>query len=204
VKIYNVEAAPTMLPGFDPELVEYGMKVLEQKGVTFRIGVAIKECTPEGVMLAGDEFIKSATVIWTGGIRGNHMLDDAGFETMRGRIKVDEHLRSPQFENIYVVGDCSIVMNDEGRPFPPTAQIATQQGEVCAHNLIASIRNSQPKPFKFSNKGVVASLGKGEAIGIVGSRKLKGNIAAIMKKVVDMRYLYIIGGIPLVIRKGRF
>jgi NADH dehydrogenase len=204
VKIYNVEAAPSMLPGFDPELVEYGMKVLQQKGVTFKIGVAIKECTPEGVLLAGDEFIKSTTVIWTGGIRGNHILEDAGFETMRGRIKVDEYLRSPQFENIYIVGDCSIVMNDEGKPFPPTAQIATQQGEACAHNLIASIRNSQPKPFLFSNKGVVASLGKGEAIGIVGSRKLRGNTAAIMKKVVDMRYLYIIGGIPLVIRKGRF
>ena len=60
------------------------------------------------------------------------------------------------------------------------------------------------KTFKYSNKGTVASLGKGQAIGIVGSRKLKGNVAAMMKKVVDMRYLYIIGGIPLVIRKGRF
>jgi NADH dehydrogenase len=204
VKIYTIEAAPTALPGFDPELVEYGMKVLQDKGVTFKIGTAIKECTPDGVLIAGDEFIKSATVIWTGGIRGNHMLDEAGFETMRGRIKVDEFLRAPNFDNIYIVGDCSIVMNDEGRPFPPTAQIATQQGEICAYNLIASIRNSEPKSFKFSNKGVVASLGKGQAIGIVGSRKLKGNVAALMKKVVDMRYLYIIGGIPLVIRKGRF
>jgi NADH dehydrogenase len=204
VRIYNIEAAPTALPGFDPELVEYGMKVLQDKGVTFKIGTAIKECTPEGVLIAGDEFIKSATVIWTGGIRGNHMLDEAGFETMRGRIKVDEFLRSPQYENIYIVGDCSIVMNEEGRPYPPTAQIATQQGDVCAYNLIASIRGSQPKSFAFSNKGVVASLGKGQAIGIVGSRKLKGNFAAVMKKVVDMRYLYIIGGIPLVIRKGRF
>jgi NADH:ubiquinone reductase (H+-translocating) len=204
VKIYNIEAAPTALPGFDPELVEYAMKVLTDKGVTFKIGTAIKECSPEGVLIAGDEFIKSTTVIWTGGIRGNHMLDDAGFETMRGRIKVDANLRSPQFDNVYVVGDCSIVMNDEGKPYPPTAQIATQQGDVCAHNLIASIRGSQMKDFKFSNKGVVASLGKGQAIGIVGSRKLKGNVAAMMKKVVDMRYLYIIGGIPLVIRKGRF
>ncbi|MNG05973.1 NADH dehydrogenase-like protein [compost metagenome] len=132
------------------------------------------------------------------------MLDEAGFETMRGRIKVNEHLHAPGFDNIYVVGDCSIVMNDEGRPFPPTAQIAMQQGEAVAHNLIASIRGSQMKTFKYSNKGTVASLGKGQAIGIVGSRKLKGNVAAMMKKVVDMRYLYIIGGIPLVIRKGRF
>lgn len=204
VKIYNVEAAPTALPGFDPELVEYGMKVLSDKGVTFKIATAIKECTPDGVVLATGEVIKSSTVIWTGGIRGNHMLEEANFETMRGRIKVDEYLRAPGHDNIFIVGDCSIVMNPEGRPYPPTAQIATQQGEICANNLVASIRNSPPKEFKFSNKGVVASLGKGEAIGIVGSRKIKGGSAALMKKLVDMRYLYTIGGIPLVLKKGRF
>jgi len=204
VKIYNIEAAPSALPGFDPELVEYGMKVLADKGVTFKIATAIKECTPDGVVLATGEAIKSSTVIWTGGIRGNHMLEEAGFETMRGRIKVDEHLRAPGHDNIYIVGDCSIVMNPEGRPYPPTAQIATQQGEVCANNLVASIRNAPLKEFKFSNKGVVASLGKGEAIGIVGSRKIKGGSAALMKKLVDMRYLYTIGGIPLVLKKGRF
>jgi len=204
VKIYNIEAAPSALPGFDPELVEYGMKVLADKGVTFKIATAIKECTPDGVVLATGEVIKSSTVIWTGGIRGNHMLEEAGFETMRGRIKVDEHLRAPGHDNIYIVGDCSIVMNPEGRPYPPTAQIATQQGEVCANNLVASIRNAPLKEFKFSNKGVVASLGKGEAIGIVGSRKIKGGSAALMKKLVDMRYLYTIGGIPLVLKKGRF
>ncbi|RAV20354.1 NAD(P)/FAD-dependent oxidoreductase [Paenibacillus contaminans] len=204
VKIYNIEAAPSALPGFDPELVEYGMKVLADKGVTFKIATAIKECTPDGVVLATGEVIKSSTVVWTGGIRGNHMLEEAGFETMRGRIKVDEHLRAPGHDNIYIVGDCSIVMNPEGRPYPPTAQIATQQGEVCANNLVASIRNAPLKEFKFSNKGVVASLGKGEAIGIVGSRKIKGGSAALMKKLVDMRYLYTIGGIPLVLKKGRF
>jgi NADH dehydrogenase len=204
VKIYNIEAAPTALPGFDPELVEYGMKVLSDKGVIFKIGTAIKECTPEGVLIAGDEFIKAATVIWTGGIRGNHLLEEAGFETMRGRIKVDPYLRSPQFDNIFVVGDCSIVMNPEGKPYPPTAQIAVQEGECCAHNLVAAIRGSAMKEFQFINRGVVASLGKGEAIGIVGSRKFKGYIASVLKKLVDLRYLYIIGGIPLVLRKGRF
>jgi NADH dehydrogenase len=204
VKIYNIEAAPTALPGFDPELVEYGMKVLSDKGVIFKIGTAIKECTPDGVLIAGDEFIKSATVIWTGGIRGNHMLDDAGFETMRGRVKVDEYLRSPQFDNVFIVGDCSIVMNPDNRPYPPTAQIATQQGECCAHNLVAAIRGNPMKGFSFVNRGVVASLGRGEAIGIVGQRKFRGWIAAVVKKLVDIRYLYIIGGIPLVLRKGRF
>lgn len=204
VKIYNVEAAPSALPGFDPELVQYAMEVLEKKGVTFKIGMAIKECTPDGVILADGEQIKSSTVIWTGGIRGNRLVEEAGFEAMRGRVKVDEYLRAPGHDNIFILGDSSIVMNPEGRPYPPTAQIATQQGYVCAQNLVASIRNEPLKTFEYKNKGTVASLGKGEAIGIVGTRKMKGGVAAAMKKVVDMRYLYLIGGIPLVIRKGRF
>lgn len=204
VKIYNIEAAPTALPGFDPELVEYAMNVLQNKGVAFKIATAIKECTPEGVVLATGEEIKSATVIWTGGVRGNHMLEEAGFETMRGRIKVDDYLRAPGHDNIYVLGDCSIVMSPEGRPYPPTAQISMQQAEVCAINLVSQIRGSELKKFEYKPKGTVASLGRGEAIGIVGSRKIKGGVASAMKKIIDLRYLYIIGGIPLVLKKGRF
>ncbi|WP_281889338.1 NAD(P)/FAD-dependent oxidoreductase [Paenibacillus sp. YYML68] len=204
VQIVNIEAAPTALPGFDAELVEYAMNVLKNKRVTFKIATAIKECTPEGVVLATGEEIKSSTVIWTGGVRGNRMLEEAGFETMRGRVKVDEELRIPGHENVYVLGDCSIVMNPEGRPYPPTAQISIQQAEVCAHNLVAQIRGSELRKFEYKPKGTVASLGRGEAIGIVGSRKIKGGFAAAMKKIIDVRYLYIIGGIPLVLKKGRF
>lgn len=204
VKIYNVEAAPTALPGFDPELVQYAMEVLQKKGVTFKIGVALKECTPEGITLADGEEIKTQTVIWTGGVRGNRLVEEAGFDAMRGRIKVDEHLRIPGHDDVFVIGDCSIVMNDEGRPYPPTAQMAIQQADVLAHNLVASIRGSALKPFKYESKGTVASLGKNEAIGIAFNRKLKGGSAAMMKKLIDLRYLYIIGGIPLVLRKGHF
>lgn len=205
VKIYNVEAAPTALPpGFPPDLVEYAINALTNKGVIFKFSTAIKECTQDGVVLANGEVIKSSTVIWTGGVRGNRILEEAGFETARGRVKVDQYLRTNEYDNVYVVGDCSIVMNEEGRPYPPTAQIATQQGDVVAHNLVASIRNTAPKAFKFNNKGTVASLGKNEAVGVVGSSKIKGFSASLMKKAIDLRYLYIIGGIPLVIKKGKF
>lgn len=203
VKIYNVEAAPTALPGFDAELVEYAMQVLAKKGVTFKIATAIKEVTADGVILSDGETIRSTTVVWTGGIRGNRMVEEAGFDTKRGRIVVDSTLRTKDFENVYVVGDCSIVLNEEGKPYPPTAQIATQQGEIAAYNLVAAIRNTPMKDFKFINRGIIASLGKGEAIGVVGTKKLKGFIAAVLKKVVEIRYLYKIGGIPLVIKKGR-
>ncbi|MBP2002085.1 NADH dehydrogenase [Paenibacillus shirakamiensis] len=204
VHIYNIEAAPTALPGFDAELVEYAMDVLKKKGVTFKIGTAIKECTEKGVLLATDELIKTATVVWTGGIRGNRLVEAAGFEAMRGRVKIDEYLRAPNQEQIFIIGDNSLMLNSEGRPYPPTAQMAMQQGICCAQNIVALIRGQQLKPFHFSHKGTVASLGKGEAIAVVGHKKYMGWKAAQLKKLVDLRYLFTIGGITLVLRKGRF
>lgn len=204
VNIYNIEAAPSALPGFAPELVDYAIKVLEKKGVTFKFGTAIQECLPNGVILNNGEEIKAATIVWTGGIRGNRLVEAAGFETMRGRVKVDEYLRAPGYDNIYIIGDNSLIFNDEGRPYPPTAQIAMQQGVCCAQNIVASIRNKSMKKFEFHNKGTVASLGKGEGIAVVGDKKYQGWKAAQLKKLVDLRYLFIIGGIPLVLKKGRF
>lgn len=208
VKIYNVEAGPSALPGFDPELVEYAMNVLTKKGVTFKIGTAIKSCSQDGVVVQKgedpQEEIRSQTVIWSGGVRGNRLIEEAGFETMRGRVKIDDQLRVPGSDHVYVVGDNSLMFNPEGRPYPPTAQIAMQQGVVCAHNLVASIRNQPLKKFVFSNKGTVASLGKGEAVGVAFGKKYKGRVAAWLKKLIDIRYLFIIGGLPLVFRKGKF
>ncbi|ETT58636.1 NAD(P)/FAD-dependent oxidoreductase [Paenibacillus sp. FSL H8-0457] len=204
VNIYNVEAAPSALPGFAPELVEYAMNVLEKKGVTFKMGIAIKECLSGGVVLNNGEEIRAATVVWTGGIRGNRLVESAGFETMRGRVKVDEYLRAPGYENIYIIGDNSLIFNEEGRPYPPTAQMAMQQGVCCAQNIVAAIRDKSMRKFEFHNKGTVASLGRGEGIAVVGDKKYQGWKAAQLKKLVDLRYLFIIGGIPLVLKKGRF
>ncbi|MDP1511557.1 NAD(P)/FAD-dependent oxidoreductase [Paenibacillus sp. CMAA1739] len=204
IQIINVEAAPTALPGFDPELVEYAMDVLKRKGVNFRIGVPVKECLQDGVIVGEGEKIEACTVVWTGGIRGNSLIEKAGFEVMRGRVKIDDFLRAPGHDDIFIIGDSSLMFNPEGRPYPPTAQIAMQQGVLCAKNLAATLRNKELHKFVFSNKGTVASLGKGEAVAVVGKRKIKGWVAAQLKKIVDLRYLFIIGGIPLVLKKGRF
>lgn len=205
VRIINIEAAPTALPGFDPNLVDYGMEVLTSKGVEFLINTPIQECTPEGVILGTGELIKSATVVWTGGVRGNSLVEAAGFDTVRGRVKVDEFLRAPGHEDVFVVGDCALTINEETeRPYPPTAQIAIQHGANCAENLIASVRGSELTRFVPEMKGSVASLGRGEGIGVIGKRRLAGASAAFMKKLIDLRYLFIIGGLSLVLKKGRF
>lgn len=209
VRIICVEAAPTALPGFDPELVEYAVGVLERKGVEFRIGTAIKECTPEGIIVAkGDETeeIKAGTVVWAAGVRGSYVIDESGFEAMRGRVKVDPFLRAPGYDNVFIVGDCSLMINEEtNRPYPPTAQIAMQQGELCAKNLAVLIRQQgELQPFKPDIKGTVCSLGHDDAIGVVFGKKMWGSKASFMKKMVDNRALYLIGGPSLVVKKGKF
>lgn len=204
VKMYNIEAAPTALPGFDKELVDYAMDVLTRKGIEFRINTPIKQCTPEGVVLATGEEIKAGTVVWTGGVRGNSIVEKSGFEVMRGRVKVDEYLRAPGYENVFVVGDCALIFNEQGRPYPPTAQIAVQEGENCGANLVALVRGDQLQPFVPALQGTLASLGKGEGMGIVlGGKKVFGTSAALMKKASDLRYLYKIGGLGLALSKAK-
>lgn len=170
VKVYCIEAAPTALPGFDPELVNYAMDVLGKKGIEFKIATPIKQCTPDGVLLATGEEIKAKTVVWAAGVRGNSIVEQAGFEVMRGRVKVDEYLRAPGHENVFVVGDCALIFNEEGRPYPPTAQIAVQEGETLGENLVAIIRGEVTHKFTPHLQGTLASLGKGEGIGQVGSK----------------------------------
>lgn len=202
VKIYNIEAAPTALPGFDPELVQYAVDVLEKKGVIFKINTPIRRCDEEGVVLANGEKIKAGTVVWTGGVRGNLIIEKSGFEVLRGRVKVDEYLRAPGYNNVFIVGDGALVLNEEnGRPYPPTAQIAVQQGEHIAENLVNLLHGNELKKFAPKLKGTVASIGKGEAIGMVGNRKICGTSASLMKKIIDHCYLYRLGGVGLLLEK---
>jgi NADH dehydrogenase len=210
VRVICVEAAPMVLPGFDPELVNYAVAQLEKKGVEFMIGTAIKEATEDGIVVAKGEdevqHIKANTVVWAAGVRGSSIIENSGFEAMRGRVKVEPDLRAPGHDNVFIVGDCSLIINEEiNRPYPPTAQIAMQQGEVCARNLAALIRGKADlETFTPDIKGTVCSLGEDDAIGVAFGKKMYGGKASFMKKMVDNRALYMIGGPSLVLKKGKF
>lgn len=209
VRIICVEAAPTALPGFDPELVEYAVNHLERKGVEFKIGTAIKECVEDGIIVAKDdvmEELKADTVVWAAGVRGNSIVEEAGFENMRGRVKVDSYLRAPGHEDVFIIGDCSLVINEEiNRPYPPTAQIAMQQGITAAKNIAVAVRDQgEMEEFKPDIKGTVASLGENDAVGMVFGKKVMGTKASFMKKMIDNRALLMVGGAGLVVKKGKF
>lgn len=210
VRIINVEGAPTILPGFDPQLVEYAMNSLESRGVEFKLGAMLKECKPDGIVIETDgerEEIPTHTTIWAAGVRANSIVEHSGLEHNRGKVEVKPDLRAPSHEDVFVVGDCALIWNKEtDRPYPPTAQIAMQEAAVCAHNLATLVKGSgEIESFEFNNMGTVASLGHGDAIGVIlGDKKLFGWSASVMKKIIDNRSLFKIGGIGLVLKKGKF
>ncbi len=209
VRVMNVEAGPAALAGFDEELVEYAMNRLEEKGVEFRLGTMIKQCNENGILVEKDgeqETIDSQNVIWAAGVTGNSIVEESGFEVSRGRVPVREDLRTPDHDNVFVVGDCAVLFNPETeRPYPPTAQIAMQMADTAAHNLKQLVTNSSElETFKPNLQGTVASLGHTDAIGVVfDGKKLYGRSASIMKKVIDNRYLLKLGGIGLMLKKGK-
>ncbi|MBM7570451.1 NAD(P)/FAD-dependent oxidoreductase [Aquibacillus albus] len=207
VRIINIEAAPSILPGFDEELADYARKSLEFRDVEFKLGTMIKECKADRVIVGDDEEeIKTGTIVWTGGVQANSIVGNSGFELTKGRVTVDSDLRAPGHENIFILGDCSWVMDEEnGRPYPPTAQLAMQEADTCANNIAALLYGGQLEDFVFDHKGTVASLGGKHAMGTVfDDKKLYGVTAKAMKNVIDDRYLFLLGGPRLVLRKGKF
>lgn len=209
VRVLCVEAAPMVLPGFDPNLVEYAKAQLTKKGIEFSIGTPVVEATPEGVKIKKGEdefeFVKAGTVIWAAGVRGNKLVETSGIESNRARIAVRKDMRAPGFDDVFVVGDCAFLLNEEaGRPYPPTAQIAMQQAVNIAKNIKHLMNGEETETFVYSDKGAVCSLGHEDAIGDALGRKYSGKTASALKKIVDNRALFLVGGVGLTVKKGKF
>lgn len=209
VRIISIEGSPTVLNGFDPQLVEYAMNSLESRGIEFITGAILKEVRPDGITYERDgeqSDIPTMTAVWAAGVRANSLVEESGIETNRGKVEVNEDMRAPNYDDIFVLGDCALIMNEEtGRPYPPTAQIAIQQAPIVADNVKALLSGGELQAFEPNILGSVASLGHNDAIGVVlNDRKLFGWKATVMKKIIDNRYLLKLGGIGLLLKKGKF
>lgn len=209
VRVLCVEAAPMVLPGFDEGLVDYAVNQLQKKGIEFSIGTPVVEATEEGVKIKKGEdefeFIKAGTVVWAAGVRGNKLIETSGIENARARVRVEADMRAPGFDDVFIVGDCAFMINPEiDRPYPPTAQIAMQQGVQIAKNIVSLIEGNETSAFVPDLKGAVCSLGHDDAIGDAMGRKLTGKAASALKKVIDNRALFLVGGAGLVLKKGKF
>ncbi|MGB3160651.1 MAG: NAD(P)/FAD-dependent oxidoreductase [Carnobacterium sp.] len=208
VQISCIEAMSTLLPMFDEKLADFGIQKLKDRGVNFIVGTPIKELTADSVIYeeAGElKSIKAKTIVWTTGVKGSSIVEASGFEQRRNRVMVENDLTAPGYPDIFIIGDCSAVMDSStNRPYPPTAQIALKQGINAADNIEAKLKEKAMKPFTFTALGTVCSIGNNQAIGEVLGRNLKGYPASVMKKVIGDRSLIETGGVKIVATKGRF
>ncbi len=210
VRVVMIEEASTILPGFDQQLIDYTMNSLESRGVEIITEAKVKECTSASIVYKkdGEQIeIPTFTTISAAGIRANRIVEQSGFKMNAGKIEVRQDMRTLEYNNVFVVGDCALTSeNNPENLLSPTAQIAIQQAETVAHNLKTLIKGKgKIVDFQPRTIGTVASLGNDDAVGIfMKDRKLFGWKATVMEKIIDNHYLYKLGGVKLMIKKGKF
>lgn len=208
VKITCVEAAPKMLPMFSDDLVNHAVNYLENRGVEFKIATPIVACNEKGfvVEVNGEkQQLEAGTSVWTAGVRGSHLMEESFEGVKRGRIVTNQDLTIAGHDDIFVIGDVSaFIPAGEERPLPTTAQIAMQQGEHVAKNIKHILNGEAKEEFEYIDRGTVCSLGSHDGVGVVYGKDITGKKAAFMKKVIDTRAVFKIGGVGLAFKKGKF
>ncbi|PTE69155.1 FAD-dependent oxidoreductase [Staphylococcus devriesei] len=208
VKLTCVEAAPKMLPMFSDELVNYAVNYLEDRGVEFKIATPIVACNEKGFVVKindQEQQLEAGTAIWAAGVRGSKLMEESFEGVKRARIVTKQDLTIEGHDDIFVIGDVSaFIPAGEERPLPTTAQIAMQQGEHVAKNIKNILNGQAAEEFEYVDRGTVCSLGSHDGVGIVYGRDITGKKAAFMKKVIDTRAVFKIGGVGLAFKKGKF
>ncbi|UVI28996.1 NAD(P)/FAD-dependent oxidoreductase [Paenibacillus spongiae] len=197
VSLYLVEAMPSILPMFSPDLIARAQESLEKRGVEFLTGLPITEMSKTTVSLKDGRTIETNTCVWTGGVQGSSIVANSGIEVNRGRATVNEFLQSVSHPEVFLAGDCAVVFGPEGRPYPPTAQLAWQMGELVGGNIAAYFNGTTMDKFAPVFSGTLASLGRKDGIGAIGESgiEMKGTPASLMKKASNARYLSHINGL---------
>jgi NADH dehydrogenase len=194
-----IEMMPSILPGWNRNLVIKGQEVLSKLGIELVLNDAVSRVYNGKIELKSGRILNADLFIWNGGVRGDPACG-TDLDIKARRIVIDEYCRTLKYKDIYVAGDSACTVNGEGLPLPPTAHIAMVQGELVANNIIASIKNKPMKPYLNKHIGEIVTLGRTYAIGELYGIKFKGTIARFVKKLVHWWYLYSIGGFDLLFR----
>ena len=106
-----------------------------------------------------------------------------------GRVTVAADLSVPELPGVYVLGDSSVAIGEDGKPLPALAQVAAQQGDYLGRALAARFRGKDVKPFRFHNRGNTAVIGRNAAVFDFGSWRLKGRVAWVLWALVHIYLL---------------
>ena len=178
LRIVLVHPGEVILPELGPKLGSYAQKKLAQRGVDIRTNTRVTGVTEHGVSLSDGSTIPSCTVIWTAGTSSNPLLAALPCAKERGRVLVNEFMEVSEWPGVWALGDCALVPDRKtGAYYPPTAQHALREGKVLAHNITATLRAGQKKPFVFKTLGQLAAIGKRTGVANILGVNFSGFIA---------------------------
>lgn len=188
-KIYLVEGAPRVLPPFPEKLSERAKKDLEKMGVRVLTSQLVTNITEEGVQV-GDDFIEARNIIWAAGNQASPLLKTLDIPLDRqGRAIVEPDLSIPGHPEIFVIGDAACAMGKDKKPLPAIAPTAIQQGRYVGKLIRRSIPKEKRRPFKYFDKGSLATIGKNKAVGYFRGCHFKGVFAWLIWGFIHIFYL---------------
>lgn len=200
-RILLVETADRILTAFPESLSAKASKSLQKVGVTVSVRRTVIDIDRDGVTLqapdGSDERVQARTVIWAAGVRASGLATKLGelahVDVDRdGRVTVEPDLTLPGHPEVIALGDMVNVRSKDGgmQSLPGLAPVAIQQGAYAAHLIRHRVDGRPPTaPFRYFDKGNLATVGRGSAVAEIGFLKLSGLPAWIIWLVVHIWYL---------------
>ena len=189
VRILLVEGAPRLLAAFTPAHSAKAAKVLERLGVQVRTGIHVTDITADGVSI-GAEFIPAKTVLWAAGVHASSLGAKLGGALDKaGRVAVEPDLSLAGHPEVFAAGDMAQVKKKDGSPVPGMAPVALQEGKYLARLLEGELKGIPRKPFRYLDKGQMATIGRSQAVLESGWLQMSGFPAWLTWVVIHIFYL---------------
>ena len=177
-RVILIQSAPRVLPAMPERLSEKAKDALEALGIEVRLGCRVEHIDDQGIV-AADERIEAATVLWAAGVTASAAGRWLGAERDgAGRVMVDRNLRVPGHTDVFSIGDTASCNGASGQPLPGLAAVAKQQGEYVAKAIRAQIDGRKhPGPFHYKDYGSMATIGREKAVADLRGLHLSGTVA---------------------------
>lgn len=195
-----IEALPKILPNLPDPLIEKAKAYMAKKSIKILTDSPIVEVEPGVIHLKSGETIKAGTFIWTGGVEAKDFVKNMGLKTgKRGKIEVNKYMQSVDDPNIYVIGDDAYFVTEHGE-MPALVESAMESAECACYNIAADIHGKPKKEFKLELRGVMVSIGSTYVVANVMNTKMSGWPAVFMKHLVNLHFLFGVGGIESIVK----
>jgi len=191
LRIILVHSRGQILPELSESLANYAMQRMRERGVTFKLNTRVADARPGSISLSPAEEIPTETFVWTAGATPNPILKELPIKhDSRGAVLVDRTLAIPDYGNVWALGDCASVPDTKtGKTCPPTAQVATREAVVLAHNIRACLLGRPLKPFCFKSLGTLCIVGYHTACAEIRGLKFSGLFAWLLWRGVYLSKL---------------